>query len=104
MVNQNTDTTYYGSLAVGTPAVAYNVVLDTGSADFWLAAPDCDGCPNGVETFDGSSSSTFTNSSESFSITYGSGAASGYLVSDTVQMAGFEVTGQTFGMLQHFSA
>ena len=43
MVNQNSDTTYYGSLAVGTPAVAYNVVLDTGSADFWLAAPDCDG-------------------------------------------------------------
>ena len=104
MVNQNTDTTYYGSLAVGTPAVAYNVVLDTGSADFWLAAPDCDGCPSGAETFDGSSSSTFTNSSESFSITYGSGAASGYLVSDTVQMAGFEVTGQTFGMLKHFSA
>ncbi|KZV65093.1 aspartic peptidase A1 [Peniophora sp. CONT] len=98
MVNQNADTTYYGSLAVGTPAVAYNVVLDTGSADFWLAAPDCSGCPDGIETFDGSSSSTFSNLTESFSITYGSGSASGYLVSDTVQMAGFEVAGQTFGV------
>lgn len=98
MVNQNADTTYYGSLAVGTPAVAYNVVLDTGSADFWLAAPDCSGCPDGIETFDGSGSSTFSNLTESFSITYGSGSASGYLVSDTVQMAGFEVAGQTFGV------
>lgn len=97
-MNQNADTTYYGSLAVGTPAVAYNVVLDTGSADFWLAAPDCSGCPSGIETFDGSSSSSFSNLSESFSISYGSGSASGYLVSDTVQMAGFEVTSQTFGM------
>ncbi|VDC02988.1 unnamed protein product [Peniophora sp. CBMAI 1063] len=98
LVNQNADTTYYGSLAVGTPAVAYNVVLDTGSADFWLAAPDCSGCPSGIETFDGSSSSSFSNLSESFSISYGSGSASGYLVSDTVQMAGFEVTSQTFGV------
>lgn len=32
MVNQNADSTYYGSIAVGTPPVAYNVILDTGSA------------------------------------------------------------------------
>lgn len=78
--------------------MAYNVVLDTGSADFWLADSGCSGCPDGIQTFDATSSSTFANLSESFSITYGSGSASGYLVSDTVQMAGFEVQGQTFGM------
>ena len=32
IVNQNADSTYYGSLAIGSPAVAYDVILDTGSS------------------------------------------------------------------------
>ena len=32
IVNQNSDSTYFGSLAIGTPPVAYDVILDTGSA------------------------------------------------------------------------
>ena len=32
IVNQNADSTYFGSLAVGTPPVAFDVILDTGSA------------------------------------------------------------------------
>ena len=32
IVNQNADSTYFGSLAIGTPPVAYDVILDTGSA------------------------------------------------------------------------
>lgn len=32
IVNQNADSTYFGSLAIGTPPVAFDVILDTGSA------------------------------------------------------------------------
>ena len=31
LVNLNEDSTYYGTLAVGTPPVPFNVILDTGS-------------------------------------------------------------------------
>jgi cathepsin D len=30
LVNKGTDSSYYGSIAVGTPPVAFNVILDTG--------------------------------------------------------------------------
>lgn len=65
--------------------------------DLWVAGSDCSiGC-SGITTFTTSDSSTFTNLSTSFSITYGSGEAAGALGEDTVQMAGFSVSNQTFG-------
>ncbi|EIM86445.1 aspartic peptidase A1 [Stereum hirsutum FP-91666 SS1] len=104
LVNQNADSSYIGSIAIGTPAVAYDVILDTGSADLWLAGSTCStGCSQ-IQTFDTSSSSTFNNLSTSFSITYGSGAAAGALGSDVVQMAGFEVSSQTFAVCDEISS
>ncbi|KAF7308806.1 Aspartic peptidase A1 [Mycena kentingensis (nom. inval.)] len=98
VTNQGADSSYYGSLAIGTPAVSFDVILDTGSADLWVAGSSCtQGC-SGVPTFDSSASSTFVNSSTDFEITYGSGAAAGVLATDTVQMAGFSVARQTFAV------
>jgi cathepsin D len=89
---------YYGSIAIGTPPVAYDVILDSGSADLWLVDSQCsEGC-NGLQAYASSSSSTFTNDSKPFSVTYGSGQASGILGQDVVQLAGFEVQNQVFGM------
>lgn len=97
LINQNADSSYIGSIAIGTPATAYDVILDTGSADLWLASSSCtSGCEQ-ITTFDTSTSSSFTNLSTPFEITYGSGEASGTLGSDVVQMAGFQVQSQTFG-------
>lgn len=53
-----------------------------------------------MPVYTSSVSSTFKNLSEPFSITYGSGAAKGELVSDTVQMAGFSVSNQVFGTIR----
>ncbi|KAL0563141.1 hypothetical protein V5O48_018937, partial [Marasmius crinis-equi] len=91
MVNQNLDSSYYGSLAVGTPAVSYNVILDTGSSDLWLAgASFCDSSScDRIPTFQASQSSSIKTSNTRFDITYGSGYASGTLATDNVQMAGF---------------
>lgn len=98
MTNQNADSTYYGTLAIGTPPVSYNVVLDTGSSDLWVADSSCGTSCNGMNTFTPSQSSSFTNLSTSFSIKYGSGSAQGSLGKDTVQMAGFSVSNQVFAV------
>lgn len=98
VIDQGGDSNYYGTVAVGTPAVAYDVILDTGSSDFWLASSECaSGCPNNIQTYDGLVSTTFSNLSTPFSIQYAAGFARGYLATDTFQMAGFEVTSQVFG-------
>ncbi|KAF9266781.1 acid protease [Marasmius fiardii PR-910] len=105
LVNQDLDSSFYGSIAVGTPAVSYNVILDTGSSDLWLADPsicsssDC----SHIATFNPDNSSSVKVSTSPFSITYGSGFASGRLVSDTVQMAGFSVSNQVFGLCNNVS-
>ncbi|KAF9444476.1 acid protease [Macrolepiota fuliginosa MF-IS2] len=96
LTNQNGDTSYFGSLAVGTPGTSFNVILDTGSSDFWLADSQCTSGCAGVQTFQASNSSTFQNLTTPFEITYGSGQAQGTLAQDVVQMAGFSVPNQIF--------
>ncbi|GJE93328.1 A1 family peptidase [Phanerochaete sordida] len=102
--NQNTDSSYFGSIAVGTPPTSYNVILDTGSADLWLASEDArDSLPEDTLTFDPTRSSSYAPLNASFSIAYGSGSAAGVLGRDTVQFAGFEVTDQVFGVVADVS-
>ncbi|KAH9893556.1 aspartic peptidase domain-containing protein [Cubamyces lactineus] len=104
ITNQNADSSFYGSIAVGTPAISYNVILDTGSSDLWLAASDgVSTNDDGIPTFDPSASSTFSDLNTSFSISYGSGAARGTLGKDVVQFAGFEVDSQVFGVVTQVS-
>lgn len=89
---------YYGTIAIGTPPVAYNVIIDSGSADLFLVSSGCTSSAcSGIQAFDSSASSSFTSTSQAFDITYGSGTASGTLGKDVVQMAGFQVNSQTFG-------
>ena len=57
LANHNLDASYSGSVSLGTPAQAFDIVLDTGSADLWVAASECDTC-NGRARFDESSSSS----------------------------------------------
>jgi cathepsin D len=103
ITNQNADSSYYGSLAIGTPPVSYNVILDTGSSDLWVAESSClTGC-GAVPTFNSAQSSTFKNSSAPFSIQYGTGQAAGSLGQDTIQMAGFSVPNQIFAVCDKVS-
>jgi cathepsin D len=76
---------------------SFDVILDTGSSDLWVASTQCAiGCPAGTATYNPSSSSNFKSTSQSVSITYGSGAVKGNAGSDTVSMGGFTVQSQTF--------
>lgn len=72
------------------------MVLDTGSADIWIA-PDSD-------SYEPKSSSTFSNETSAFSITYGSGQVAGYLASDTIVLAEHTVSGQTFAVADKVSS
>ena len=124
---------YYGVIALGSPprelalqsswlglsqanvsTDTFNVILDTGSSDLWLAGSECtshSGCEDQVPLYDSTISasvqlknvSTPTEGSQpaGFNVSYGSGEASGRLVSDTVEMAGYSVTNQTFASIQH---
>jgi len=104
IVNQAADSSFFGSVAVGTPPVAYNVILDTGSADLWLASSSCtDSACQGIPSFNPSSSSTFAASSTPFNITYGTGEAAGTLGTDVVRMAGFAVSNQIFAVCDEVS-
>ncbi|OCH85115.1 acid protease [Obba rivulosa] len=96
MVNQGADSSFIGSIAVGTPPVAFDVILDTGSSDLWVAGGS--GSANGIALFDSNTSSTFTDLNQPFQISYASGAAEGVLGEDTVQMAGLAVEKQIFAV------
>jgi hypothetical protein len=88
---------YYGSTAIGTPAVAYDIILDSGSADHLLISSCISQACDSIPTFNPSSSGSFTSTNRASSVTYASGDASGALGKDVVQMGGFELSDQVFG-------
>ncbi len=76
---------------------AYGSKLKITVRDLWILDAGCNSKCSGLPTFDHQASSTFRNLSTPFQIKYGSGSASGSLVQDTVNLAGFGVVNQTFG-------
>lgn len=92
-----TDSSYYGQVSVGTPKQNFNVVLDTGSSDFWLATTDCTSSECASATlFNPASSSSYHSGSTPFQIQYGTGAVAGTLVADDVSLAGYVVNDLTW--------
>jgi cathepsin D len=106
LANQDYDASYSASVSIGTPAQSFDIALDTGSADLWVTSTTCASstCNSLPTKFDASKSSTFKNSSTPFTITYGSGNAQGYLGTDTVSLADYTVSSQTFAIIQTMSA
>ncbi|KAG2364170.1 aspartic peptidase domain-containing protein [Suillus spraguei] len=106
IVNQGSDSLYYGSLAIGTPAVSFDVQLGHGlfvcssavDVDLWVASSSCGTSCGSSPTYDPLSSSTFQNLSTPFDIQYVVGYATGYVAQDIVQMAGFSVSNQGFAV------
>lgn len=56
LTNHNLDASYSASVSIGTPAQSFDVVLDTGSSDLWVAA---DGSSITTDKYNPSSSSSF---------------------------------------------
>ncbi|EGN95046.1 hypothetical protein SERLA73DRAFT_113780 [Serpula lacrymans var. lacrymans S7.3] len=101
--NQGDDISYFASLAIGTPPALFDVTLDTGSSLLWVNATPCDIDGTQVVPYNTALSSTSQNLSDPFSSSYGSGTVSGMYAQDTVQMAGFAVEKQMFGIVNSTS-
>lgn len=95
------DVGYIATIQIGTPPQNFNILMDSGSADFWVGSESCQSQQGtcGNHTFLGSkSSSSFVQSNQNFNVTYGSGAVAGVLCQDNVNMAGLQLNNHTFGV------
>lgn len=95
------DDSYYGKITIGTPAQDFLILFDTGSSNLWVPVAPCasgDSACENHNTYDPSASSTYVANGESFSIEYGSGSLSGYLVQDSVTIEGLTIQDQVFAV------
>ncbi|XP_060627052.2 pepsin A-like [Anolis sagrei] len=93
------DIEYIGTISIGTPAQQFVVLFDTGSSNLWVPSVYCSSsaCSN-HNRFNPQDSSTYQATSQSVSVTYGTGSMTGFLAYDTVQVGSIVVTNQIFGL------
>ncbi|KAJ7039581.1 acid protease [Mycena alexandri] len=106
---EGNDASYVATVQLGTPSRDFVIILDSGSGDFWVESDVCvldtdnsQGCGNHSFLSEASSSS-FVNTHKDWSITYGSGAAAGELVTDTLVLGGMVLGNHTFGVAHNVS-
>ncbi|TDL16982.1 acid protease [Rickenella mellea] len=98
---EKNDVGYLATIQIGTPPRDFKILMDSGSADFWVGSETCvsengGGCGN--HTFLGpQSSSTFVDTKAPFTVTYGSGNVAGTIITDNVAIAGLPLDKHTFG-------
>jgi len=94
------DVGYLATVLIGTPPREFNILMDSGSADFWVGAEGCQsvlgGCGN-HQFLGPATSSSFKGSNTPFQIQYGTGAVAGNVVQDNINLAGLKLTAHTFG-------
>lgn len=89
---------YYSQIFIGEPAQTFNVVLDTGSSDFWIVSNDCtttEYC-NGHHQFQRNSSLTYKNLDplQFLQIRYGTGSINARIGYDTLKIANMTLQNQ----------
>ncbi|CAD31819.1 Peptidase A1 domain-containing protein [Caenorhabditis elegans] len=105
------DEIYTANITVGTPPQSASVVMGTGSANFWVVgagctSPACNGFPDSGHTklkFYSNKSSSFVDLNRKFFINYPTGACSGYLGTDVLQLGGLTVKNQEFAVTTQIS-
>jgi len=90
---------YTADVYVGTPPQGpYNLQMDTGSSNVWFVSSACDKSVcnrQGTHVYDSSQSSTFKDGAGTASLSYGTGSASGPLVTDVAKIGDLSVPDQT---------
>ncbi|ANB12602.1 Yps3p [Sugiyamaella lignohabitans] len=94
----------YGSyvivFGVGTPTQQQSAIVDTGSSDLWINGPWSGQTP----FYNPAKSTSYQYDSDGFYIAYGSGDASGYWISEDVNIAGSTLKNQQMGLVNNPSA
>ncbi|KAH8822817.1 acid protease [Flagelloscypha sp. PMI_526] len=101
---EGNDVSYSATIPIGTPPQNFLILMDSGSADFWVASENCvsqDGGDCGPHQVLGpKSSSSFQASNTPFQVTYGTGAVAGTLAQDDIDVAGLKLQAHTFGVAE----
>ncbi|KAJ7746620.1 acid protease [Mycena metata] len=99
---ESQDVGFLATVQLGTPPTNYLILMDSGSADFWVASEACQSSAGGDcgqhQTLGSTSSSTFVASNTPFQVTYGTGAVQGAIITDNVAIAGLQLANHTFGV------
>jgi len=102
-VKDYTNTQYFITVDIGTPAQQFNVVPDTGSSNLWVYSSNCRSIPCKTHsTYDASSSSTYAAQGDDFIIEYGSGGVNGFVSNDVAGFGGVSAE-MGFGEVQTVS-
>ena len=97
------DRSYFAPVAIGVPPQYMSCILDTGSADLWIASTNCSslsGCSTTTPLYNTTLSSTRLDMNTTFSVKYGGGSASGEIWQDYVGFAGYNVSSQAFALIE----
>ncbi|KAF0695958.1 Aste57867_13265 [Aphanomyces stellatus] len=85
-------TQYSTSVSIGTPPQHFDVIVDTGSSDFWVQGVECASC-NAGPRFDASKSSTFVPDCQrglcDYTISYGSGVSASRVGLDRLTLGSY---------------
>ncbi|KAJ6631021.1 aspartic peptidase A1 [Mycena sp. CBHHK59/15] len=96
------DVGYLATIQMGTPPQNYLILMDSGSADLWVASEACQSTSGGNcgnhQTLGSQSSSSFVASNTPFQVTYGTGAVQGAIIQDDVTVAGLTLKAHSFGV------
>lgn len=106
---EGNDVGYLATVQIGTPPRDFLILMDSGSADFWVGSEQCQtivtqsggqaGQDCGNHNFLGTkSSSSFQDSNTQFEVTYGTGQVSGNIIQDDIVLAGLKLQAHTFGV------
>jgi len=96
---------YFGNISIGQPAQNFSVIFDTGSSDLWVPWLKCKSefC-KASHLFNNEVSETcVVYENQPFDITYGTGAVSGVVATDQLQVGDTKIEGQNFGLVDQTS-
>ncbi|KAJ7803471.1 aspartic peptidase A1 [Mycena olivaceomarginata] len=95
--SEQRDSSYFGTVDIGTPPQSFNVILDTGSSDLWVADSDCVTAIGEHRSSKSASSTSFVQRQNQVTpISYGSGNVAGFISTESVAMGNFSVANQGF--------
>ncbi|XP_027957971.1 pepsin B-like [Eumetopias jubatus] len=90
---------YFGEISIGTPPQNFLVLFDTGSSNLWVPSTYCQSqACSSHNRFNPSSSSTYRNNGQTYTLYYGSGSLTVLLGYDTVNVQNIVINNQLFGL------
>lgn len=95
---ESNDIGYVADIEIGSQNQTFRMLIDSGSADTWVPSTACQACGSTHMKLGDSTSDTFVSLNTPFSIEYGTGAVSGNLARDNMEIAGLDLTNYTFAV------